>query len=201
METKKELRKEILKKRDALSLPERNQKSQIIVQTIISKQDFQKSEKVLLFSSYKSEVDVSAMIQYALEHKKQVYLPKVIGSEMEFYKISSISELQDGYCGIKEPIADNAKKFIPKKDETIFVLLPGAVFDKEGGRIGYGKGFYDRFLQNLEKTVPKSNLCKMAVAFSCQIVDNGRIVKEKHDIVPDSIVTEEGILSVRFTIT
>ncbi len=197
METKKEIRKQILQKRDALSLQERQQKSQIIAQRVISTEAFQKSDKLLLFSSYKSEVDVSLIMQYAFEMQKQVYLPKIIGSEMEFYRISSVSELLDGYCGIKEPKVNVSQRFVPKKEETVFILLPGAAFDKEGGRIGYGKGFYDRFLQNLEKTVPKSNLCKMAVAFMCQIVDNGRIMKEEHDILPDYIVTEESIFDCR----
>lgn len=197
MESKKEIRKQILQKRDALSLQERQQKSQIIAQSVISTVAFQKSNKLLLFASYKSEVDVSLIMQYAFEMQKQVYLPKVIGLEMEFYKVSSVSELRDGYCGIKEPEANISQKFVPKQEEIVFVLLPGAVFDKEGGRIGYGKGFYDRFLQNLEKVVPKSNLCKIAVAFTCQIVDNGRIMKEEHDILPDYIVTEESILDCR----
>lgn len=193
METKKELRKQILQKRDALSLQERRKKSQTIIQTILSTQVFQNSDTFLLFASYKSEVDVKKLIESVLQMGKALYLPKVVGEDMEFYKISSVVELSDGYCGIKEPKANVCQKFIVKKEETIFILLPGAVFDKQGRRIGYGKGFYDRFLQKLEKEVPKSNLCKMAVAFSCQIVDNGRIKWEEHDISPDYIVTEEEI--------
>lgn len=195
METKKELRKQILQKRDALSLQERKQKSHRIIQTILSSEAFQNSDTFLLFASYKSEVDVSELIEFVLQRRKALYLPKVMGEEMEFYKITSVAQLLDGYCGIKEPKANPCQKFVAKKEEALFVLLPGAVFDKQGGRIGYGKGFYDRFLQKLEKEIPKSNLCKIAVAFSCQIVDNGRIKREEHDILPDYIVTETDIFN------
>ena len=194
MESKKEIRKQILQKRDALSLQERMKKSKRIAEFVISAEAFQNSDIVLLFVSYKSEVDVTSIIQEAFKKKKQVYVPKVIGSEMEFYSISSIDELEEGYYGIKEPKIEDAKKFIPQ-EEKIFMLLPGVAFDRNGNRIGYGKGFYDRFLQKLEKNVLTSNLCKMAVAFSCQIVDNGRIMGEEHDIIPNYIVTEDEMIS------
>ena len=193
METKKEIRKQILQKRDALSFKQRQEKSEQIAKKVIVSDAFQNSKIVLLFASYKSEVDVNSIIKVAFETKKQVYFPKVTGSEMEFYQVSSLLELENGYCGIKEPIVDKARKLIPQKEEKLFVLVPGIAFDKEGGRIGYGKGFYDRFFQKLEKVVPKTNLCKMAVAFACQILDNGSIIKEEHDSSPDYIVTEEEI--------
>lgn len=196
METKKEIRKQILQKRDALSDLERQQKSEEIVQKVIASEVFQNSDVFLLFSPYKSEVDVAKLIEYTLLLGKRVYLPKVIGLEMEFYQIFSMAELEEGYCGIKEPKVDLLRRFLPKKDEHIFILLPGVVFDKEGGRIGYGKGFYDRFLEKLEKNIPKENFYKVAVAFCCQIVDNGRIIKEKHDILPDYVITEHDILCI-----
>ena len=115
---------------------------------------------------------------------------------MKFYQIFSILELEEGYCGIKEPKVESSRMFQPKKDERIFILLPGVVFDKEGGRIGYGKGFYDRFLQKLERMISKENFYKVAVAFCCQIVDNGRIIREKHDILPDYVITEEVMLCI-----
>uniref|UniRef100_UPI00405672E3 5-formyltetrahydrofolate cyclo-ligase n=1 Tax=Agathobacter sp. TaxID=2021311 RepID=UPI00405672E3 len=194
METKKEIRKQILQKRDALSVAERQQKSRKIMQKVMQSEGFQNSSKLLLFASCKSEVDTTGIMQHAIAAGKELYLPKVTGLEMEFYRISDVSELEEGYCGIKEPKAEHSQKFMPKEGENVFILLPGAVFDKEGGRIGYGKGFYDRFLGKLEKIVEKTNLCKIAVAFGCQIVDNGRIAREAHDILPDYIITEECIL-------
>lgn len=196
METKKEIRKQILQKRNALSDLERQQKSEEIVQKVIASEAFQNSDVFLLFSSYKSEVDVTKLIKYTLLLGKRVYLPKVIGLEMEFYQIFSMLELEDGYCGIREPKVELSRMFQPKKGERIFILLPGAAFDKEGGRIGYGKGFYDRFLQKLEKIILKENFYKIAVAFCCQIVDNGRIIRENHDILPDYVITEQEILCI-----
>jgi len=123
-------------------------------------------------------------------------VPKVMGDDMAFYRIQSESELLEGYRGIREPAANPETLFEVNQGEKIFVLLPGAVFDKEGGRIGYGKGFYDRFLHNLEKEIDIDDLCKMAVAFECQIVEEGRIEKQIHDISPDYLVTEKSLYIV-----
>ncbi|MBR4027055.1 MAG: 5-formyltetrahydrofolate cyclo-ligase [Lachnospiraceae bacterium] len=196
METKKELRKEVLKIRDALSLLERKEKSQEITKKVTSFSSFCNSDKVLLFASYKSEVETKQMIEQAFVMGKHVYLPKVKGEIMEFYRVFPDMKLKDGYFGIQEPKEDISLKLIPQKEENIFVLLPGAVFDEEGGRIGYGKGFYDKFLQELEQQVHRNNICKMAVAFECQIVEKGRIIREEHDILPNVIVTEERMIKI-----
>lgn len=193
---KKELRKEILKRRDALPLEERIEKSQRIAEAVIKQENFEDAAVVLAFASFRSEVDTSPIIHQALMLKKKLYLPKVIGEEMEFYQVDDAIELEDGYFGIQEPKPEPSKHFTPKSNEKIFILMPGAVFDEEGGRIGYGKGFYDRFLQQLEMQTKKENLCKAAIAFSCQIVEKGDIIKEKHDVNPDIIITEEKVYKV-----
>ena len=195
METKKEIRKLRLANRDELTPLERREKSKEITKRVTSFSAFCESNKVLLFASYKSEVETKEIIETAFVMNKQVYLPKVKGETMEFYRVFPDMRLKDGYCGIQEPEENAFFEFIPQKEEKIFILLPGAVFDEEGGRIGYGKGFYDRFLQQLEQQIKKENICKMAVAFECQIVEKGRIQKETHDILPNVIVTEDRVIS------
>ncbi len=192
MSTKQELRKSILEKRDLLAKKEHRQKSHLIIEKVLKTKEFQDADEVLLFASYKSEVQTIELIQNALKLGKSVYLPKVIDDEMEFYRISSMEDLKEGYKGIREPEAIPATKYVPRQNKKVFVLMPGAVFDIAGGRIGYGGGFYDRFLAKLEGKITKKNLCKVAVAFECQIVETGRIIREEHDIVPDYIVTEGG---------
>jgi 5-formyltetrahydrofolate cyclo-ligase len=102
-----------------------------------------------------------------------------------------LEELELGYQGILEPKENTQREFVPLQDKKIFVLVPGAVFDREGGRIGYGGGFYDKFLNRLEGEILQENLCKMAVAYECQIIEKGKIPKEFHDVSPDYIITEE----------
>jgi 5-formyltetrahydrofolate cyclo-ligase len=110
---------------------------------------------------------------------------------MRFCQVASLEELEPGYQGILEPKENTQREFVPLQDKKIFVLVPGAVFDREGGRIGYGGGFYDKFLNRLEGEILQENLCKMAVAYECQIIENGKIPKEVHDVSPDYIITEE----------
>ena len=190
MDRKKQLRQEILQKRDALSLVERKEKSRQISERVIQHPAFLDADKILLYASFRSEVDTKAIFQTALEMKKQVYFPKVIGKEMEFYQVRKEDELLEGYCGILEPKTEEKRLFLPQSEDKVFVLMPAAVVDRKGGRIGYGGGYYDKYLQQLEYRVKKGNLYKLAAVFSCQLVDDDIIPKERYDVSPDEIMTE-----------
>lgn len=196
MQVKKEIRKEALTKRDALTVEERMEKSHEIMDKVVSHREFGNADKVLLFASYLTEVDTSGIMEYAFMLGKKVYFPKINGDDMEFYKVNSESDLVEGYRGIREPEANQDELFEPLKGEKIFVLMPGAAFDKSGGRIGYGKGFYDKFLHKTEAEIEIDDLCKMAVAFECQLVEEGQIEKQIHDISPDYLVTEKNLYIV-----
>ena len=187
MISKKELRKEILKRRDAMTLEERASQSHEIAKRVIEQKCFQEADKVLLFASFKSEVDTNEIFHTARTLSKDVYYPKVVGEEMEFYLVENLDELVEGYRGIREPREDETKRLII--ENKICVIMPGAVFDEEGNRIGYGGGYYDRFLQRLE--MPEVDFCKIAIAFDCQMVEKGFIPCEEHDIEMDCIVTEK----------
>lgn len=190
MKTKKELRREILKLRDALTPKERHMKSQAIAEHVTKMIEFQEANKVLLYASYKNEVETLGIFRVAKEMSKEIYYPKVHGSEMEFYSVDREQELIEGYRGILEPRECPDKKFIPCREDKICVIMPGAAFDKEGGRIGYGKGFYDRFLQSLEEKCSQKNIHKVAVAFEVQMVQAGEIQTTNYDVPVDKIVTE-----------
>lgn len=199
MKTKQELRKEILQLRDALTVEERQVKSHRIAEDIIALREFEEADKVLLFASYKSEVDTSEIFEAAQNASKDIYYPKVICKEMEFYQVQEKEDLLEGYRGIREPEADTQKVFRPLSTDKIFILMPGAVFDKEGNRIGYGGGYYDKFLQRMEsilgneEVIFDQQICKTAIAFQCQMVDIGQIINQEHDIKPDYVITEEQI--------
>lgn len=196
MNTKQQLRKKFLSIRDSLTEEERREKSQSITSRVTSCEAFQNADEYLLFSSFRSEVDTSYLLTRVLSTHKPVYLPKVLGDEMRFYQIESLEELEPGYQGILEPQEDTQREFVPLQDKKIFVLVPGAVFDRKGGRIGYGGGYYDKFLRYLEGEVLPENLCKLAVAYECQMIDDGIIPREPHDISPDYIITEDAYIEV-----
>ncbi len=191
MISKKELRKEILARRDALSEKERKEKSARISKQVIGQMAFQNATKVLLFSSFKSEVDTEDVFREAKRLNKDIYYPRILDKEMEFYFVNETTEFEISSFGVKEPKADERKRFVASVEDKIFVLMPGVVFDEKRNRIGYGGGYYDKYLQRLEEKLPSKNICKVAVAFECQMVENGSIESEIHDIKPDYIITED----------
>ena len=129
-------------------------------------------------------------MEYAFMLGKKVYCPKVIAngaeSVMEFFQILSKDDLKEGYKGIKEPDAIEDRKFILSSQKAI-LIMPGAVFDKSGHRIGYGKGFYDRFLHGKENFFES----KIALAYDFQVQEE--IPFESHDVCADIIITEKDV--------
>ena len=193
MKTKAELRKEILRLRDDLTLKERQQKSKMIARKVFAHKAFLEADSVLLFASYRSEVDTKEIFVEALALGKKVFFPRVEGKVMNFYRVKTEEDLKEGYRSIREPEAVEEKRFQPDTQEKVLVLMPGAVFDEQGGRIGYGGGYYDKFLQWLESEIPVEKVYKLAVAFSCQIVGVGVIPREEHDVAVEDLIVEDTV--------
>lgn len=185
---KKELRNNILNERNALSEEEHIKTSKEIEQKIKEWSVYKECTTLLTYVNFKSEVMTLNIIESALESGKKVYCPKVNGDDMFFYQINSLSDLTNGYMGIMEP--DNTQKAFDGVLGKVLILIPGSVFDKTGNRIGYGKGFYDRFLIDCHNKGFET--VKTALAFSCQIVED--IPAFKHDCKMDYIVTEKEII-------
>lgn len=186
METKARIRKAALQTRDELTQEERMQKSDRILRSVIAHPWYGEAEVLLVYVSYKSEVDTTALIQSALQEGKAVYCPKVHGSEMDFYRIASMQDLVDGYKGIREPLGEPEKLFtdgnIFKDKADYLMLMPGSAFDEQRNRIGYGGGYYDKYLEK------HPQLHTMAVCFQCQIQKS--IPADAYDWKPDVVVTE-----------
>lgn len=182
----KSLRKETLAKRDRLSETERLQYSRQILKKVTALPEYQTADWILAYASFRSEVDTKELIDRALADRKRVLLPKVEGSEMHFWEIHSREELKEGFRGIMEPEPD--EKQIPEKDafrgQKVMMWMPGAAFDAKRNRIGYGGGYYDRYLAGM----PECELCTAALGFSCQIIEE--IPVQRHDIAPDLVITE-----------
>lgn len=188
---KKDLRKEILAKRNALSQQERFAKSGQIASEVITLKAFAQSEIVLLYAPIKSEVDTQGIFLEAKRLGKSIYYPRVLGEHMEFYRIDERTEYEISTYGIREPKPESTKAYEPDKDDTVLVVMPGAVFDGDGNRIGYGGGYYDKYLQKLELIVPTEKIYKLALAYECQMVASGRIACEPHDVKVDCVITEK----------
>ena len=189
-EIKKRLRKEILGKRDALPEEKREQFSAMIRETLRAFPEYSECEALFAFVSFGSEVDTHTLIRQAFADGKSVYCPKVTGEDMIFYKISSFNDLIPGYRGILEP-KEGLESFKNWKQKNL-LFMPGSVFDKERNRMGYGKGFYDRFLEECRQQ--KRSFVTVALAFSLQVVD--AIPVEEHDVKPDYLITEKEIFGV-----
>ena len=192
---KSALRRLHLKKRDALTREQQLSKSHEIMESVVSSYDFQRAENVLIYASYGSEVDTKGIMEYALWLGKSVYCPRVTGDgEMEFYRICSYEQLKEGYKGIPEPLADETNCFLTRNDITdkektdTIVVIPGVCFDEKGHRIGYGKGFYDRYLKRIPGAV------RMALAYDEQVETD--IPFDENDMFYDLLVTESGTVNL-----
>lgn len=185
---KKVIRKIMSSKRGELTKDEVTNKSKDIFFNILKLKEFIEASQVLCFLNIKNEVDTSFIINYYRENNKKTAAPKVIGSEMEFYYFTNEEDLISGYFNIPEPLNLNEyNKCIP--DNNDIIIVPGLAFDKLGGRIGYGGGFYDKFLNKY------NNLIKIAVAYDFQIIEDELEISE-FDIKPDYIVTENRIIKI-----
>ena len=139
----------------------------------------------MYFVSFNNEVDTHEMIRSALKNKT-VIIPKVIHHEIEPSIIIDFDNLMpSGRFNVPEPI--EIMKMAYKNIDL--VLVPGIAFDREGYRLGYGFGFYDKFLKKVPKAV------KIGLAFDFQIVD--QVPREEHDVPVDFIVTEERVIDCK----
>lgn len=180
---KAEIRKKVLLQRNELSGEERRKASFLLTERILGHQWYYLSEVLLGFVPYGSEIDVMEILQDALQKGKKLYLPKVEGDDMEFYLVESLADLEEGYKGIMEPKGDTpCFAYEENTADKVLMLMPGAAFDGTRNRIGYGKGYYDRYLQDKESL----QLRTIAVGFQCQMVEE--IPSEEFDIRPYQVI-------------
>lgn len=176
------IRKRMKQLRADMTRAERFEKSMRIFEQLITVPEFKRADRIYTYVSMDNEIDTIMLIDYSLSLEKRVFVPRVSGKDMEFYEISDISELSPGYMGIYEPDI-NGKE--PDYSRTGFMCMPGLAFDKSYNRIGYGGGFYDRYLS------VENKLYKAALAYEAQLLES--IPAQDGDVRPDMIVTEESI--------
>ena len=176
---KKELRKKILDLRSRLAADELKTQSQTISTRVTEEKAYEEAKNVCLYMPVRNEVDVSYLLKDALDSEKNVWLPKVRDNDMEFCHYDENTELVSGEYGILEP----SSEYMLEPDEGTLIIMPGAVFSCKGDRIGYGGGYYDRYLERYP-------VCKtIAVCYDFQLLTD--IPSEPHDIKPQRIISEK----------
>ncbi len=180
-EEKKQLRREVLEKRRAMSQSEVAEKSEVICDTVLKLSELREAEKVCIYMPINNEVDVSLLTDRLRSLGKVLYIPKIGGHNMHFYKYEPDTELAPGSFGILEPVDSE----ILTADENTLIIMPGAVFTKNRDRIGYGAGYYDRYL----KKHPEAKT--LAVCYDMQLRDS--IPVNANDRRPARLITESAI--------
>ncbi len=178
MERKKDIRDRILRLRKQQSYAQWKQKTEKITDIIVRHTWFREAGLIYCYMDFGGEVGMRKLISEAWKKRKRVCVPLVTGNTMDFYEIFSFSELKPGNFGVLEPSGEGIKIF----DEKGLMIMPGAAFDRKRNRIGYGGGYYDRYL------TAHAGLHTIAAAFRFQIVDY--IESEKTDVKPKIVVTE-----------
>ena len=182
-EEKRKIRKEILSKRAAIPLEKRKLADIAMAERIIGHQWFYRAEILLGFVNYDSEIATEEILMEAVSKGKKLFLPKIVGDKMFFYRIHSLEDLEIGYKGIREPKGDTEVfNYELYKENAILMLMPGVAFDIYGNRMGYGKGFYDRFLEDKEVLQTYS----IGIGYKCQQVEC--LPVDEHDIKPYQVI-------------
>ena len=173
---KQALRKHIGQQKRAMTEEQIVSKSEKLGQLFVASELYQQAKTIYGYLPYNQEVRTVAMLQKALEDGKRVAVPKCYGDEMRFIWMEDLSRVEKGYAGIPEPIEDGPVA----EDKTALVLMPGLAFDPQGHRMGYGGGFYDKFLAR-EPQHPTVALC-----YDFQMMEH--LDTEDHDIPVDLVI-------------
>lgn len=182
--SKQEIRECINAKKKALSAEQIQQYSDTLTQKFITQDFFINSSVLYAYMSYNQEVLTNGIIEHAWKCGKKVAVPKTFDkSYMEFCYINSFEELESGYCNIPEP-----KTLKIARETEILILMPGLAFDKQFSRIGYGGGFYDKYLAEHSEY----KFLKVALGFDFQLYES--IETQEHDVRMDVIITPSTVL-------
>jgi 5-formyltetrahydrofolate cyclo-ligase len=173
---KKALRADIRAKKRAMTTAEIEEKSRVLGELFAQSPLYRNAGTIYGYLPYNQEVRTVPMLEQALRDGKRVAVPKVYGDEMRFIYLDDFTAVEKGYAGIPEPVADGPVA----EDKTALVLMPGLAFDPMGHRIGYGGGFYDKFL------AAEPNHPTVALCFDFQMLPS--LETEEFDIPVDQVL-------------
>ncbi len=178
--TKRDIRKRLIQKREALTEDERKRLSEGIIKNLLSLGLLEGANTLLMFCPHRGEPDITPLFSWALERGKGLLLPRVEGQELRLIRVEEDASLSPGAFCILEP--SGGEEVSPQKVDLS--LIPGVAFDPWGYRIGYGKGYYDRILGRLGGL-------RVGVCYQFQLLEE--VPRDDWDMPVDLVVTEEKI--------
>jgi 5-formyltetrahydrofolate cyclo-ligase len=184
---KRSLRSQLLAQRRALSHDSWRASSSKAQLNLLSLDEYVRAECIALYAPAHNETDTGLILTAAFQAGKRVLYPAVCGHHMVFRRVERIEELREGAFGILEPCPTGVDH---QADEADLIVVPGVGFDLSGHRIGYGKGFYDRFLHHPGRTAHLVGLCH-----DFQLTD-GLVPADIHDIPMEIIVSDARIIRI-----
>ncbi len=162
--------------------------SRHIISRLTALPEYERAATVMFYIDVRSEVRTRFALEAAMRNAKRIVVPYCAGDVLELFRLNAMEDLKIGTFGILEPL----KRLRDQPDRTVdvgeldLILVPGVAFDRRGGRVGHGKGYYDKLLHNARPDTPL-----IALAFQCQLF--AKIPTEKHDVFMDKVITEKGI--------
>ena len=185
MSVKSELRQTLKRQRAAVS--DKLRKDAAIHHRLASSKEYQNAESVLIYASLGDEIETDTIIRRALSDGKSVAVPlcKDNSGHMDFYLIHSLDELREGAFHIREPDT-NLHKRLEVFEKTI-IIVPGLAFDRNGFRLGYGGGYYDRFLSD-------HSLCSIGLCYDEMLQE--KLPRETYDLPVDIVITDDTTLEI-----
>ena len=173
---KKELRRQIREQKRAMSEEEIVAASERLGELFLNCPQYKDAKTIYGYLPYNQEVRTVPMLEQAMKDGKRVAVPKCYGEEMRFIYMEDLSKVEKGYANIPEPIADEPVA----DDKTALVLMPGMAYTEDGKRMGYGGGFYDKFL------AAEPNHPTVALCYDFQMVED--LPTEDYDIPVDCVL-------------
>lgn len=188
---RQQLRRRLLAERQGLAQADRRRMSNHIIHTLTALPLLQQSRTLLIYCSYRSEVDTLLLLQHCLEAGKTVCVPQTVPADSRLLAVAiddPLTDLGPGYLGIPEPLPRLVESREVGADGLEVVVVPGVVFDRDGNRLGYGGGYYDRFL-----TLDAPQALRIGLAYSGQLIQT--LPAQPHDVPLDLLITEHEVLS------
>lgn len=172
--------------------PDKDEVSRVIVDRFMRLDEYAKAKTIMFYVDVRDEVRTRHVLPEAIQGDKRIIIPYCVDGELELFHLESMDELDVGMYKILEPkneLRTVAAKRLQPQDLDL-IMVPGVAFDRNGGRTGHGKGYYDKLLEHARPDAPL-----VALSFECQMFPE--IPCESHDIYMDKVVTEAAVYTGR----
>lgn len=180
---KQEVRKKYLTIRREIK--KRELKAAAVAAKLFAMPEYISAKTVAIYCSLASELSTDILRRCAVAEGKRVGLPKTFGDHMNFYVIGGNEILERSPFGVWEPLGEEEKLILP--EEIDLIIVPGLAFDREYNRLGFGRGFYDRYLS-------KTDAFKIGLCYDAQIAEKNEIPIDAFDVKMDKIITEKEVI-------